>query len=77
MSTALIFPPAVLTVIISQGEFGGGGADGSMIIFSDTEPNFHANLGIDEIVEAQKPFIARHNITAADLYVVTIVPRHI
>ncbi len=24
----------------------GGGADGSMFIFSDTEPNFHANLGI-------------------------------
>ncbi|KZV74685.1 class II peroxidase, partial [Peniophora sp. CONT] len=28
----------------------GGGADGSMIIFADTETNFHANGGIDDIV---------------------------
>ncbi|KAJ8695007.1 fungal class II heme-containing peroxidase [Pleurotus ostreatus] len=59
---AIAFSPA----LTNAGQFGGGGADGSMIIFSDTEPNFHANLGIDEIVEAQKPFIARHNISAAD-----------
>ncbi|KAK0195813.1 manganese peroxidase 1 precursor [Armillaria mellea] len=44
----------------------GGGADGSIITFSDIETAFHANDGIDEIVEAQKPFIARHNITAGD-----------
>ena len=41
-----------------------------MIVFSDIETNFHANNGVDEIVEAQKPFIARHNITPGDLYVV-------
>lgn len=40
-----------------------------MIVFSDIETNFHANNGVDEIVEAQKPFIARHNITPGDLYV--------
>ena len=45
----------------------GGGADGSIIIFSDIETAFHANNGIDEIVEEQKPFIARHNITPGDL----------
>ncbi|KAK0454480.1 manganese peroxidase 2 [Armillaria borealis] len=45
---------------------GGGGADGSIVIFSDIETAFHANNGIDEIVEAQKPFIARSNITAGD-----------
>ncbi|KAK0190116.1 manganese peroxidase 1 precursor [Armillaria mellea] len=44
----------------------GGGADGSIITFSEIETAFHANDGIDEIVEAQKPFIARHNITAGD-----------
>ncbi|KAG9219696.1 hypothetical protein CCMSSC00406_0005982 [Pleurotus cornucopiae] len=46
---------------------GGGGADGSVLTFSDPEVNFPANLGIDEIVEAQKPFLARHNISAGDL----------
>ncbi|KAK0473003.1 manganese peroxidase 1 [Armillaria novae-zelandiae] len=44
----------------------GGGADGSIITFSEIETAFHANDGIDEIVETQKPFIARHNITAGD-----------
>ncbi|KAA1474285.1 manganese peroxidase 1 [Dentipellis sp. KUC8613] len=44
----------------------GGGADGSISIFSDIETNFHANNGIDEIVEEQRPFIARHNITPGD-----------
>ena len=47
----------------------GGGADGSMIVFEDIETNFHANLGVDEIVDEQKPFIAKHNITPGDLYV--------
>lgn len=40
-----------------------------MIIFEDIETNFHANAGVDEIVNEQKPFIARHNITPGDLYV--------
>ncbi|KAJ7172802.1 putative versatile peroxidase [Mycena crocata] len=46
----------------------GGGADGSIVTFSDIETPFPANNGIDEIVEAQKPFIARHNssLTAGD-----------
>ncbi|KAK7445710.1 fungal class II heme-containing peroxidase [Stygiomarasmius scandens] len=42
---------------------GGGGADGSIIVFEDIETAFHANGGIDEIVDAQKAFIAKHNIT--------------
>ncbi|ETW76658.1 manganese peroxidase [Heterobasidion irregulare TC 32-1] len=50
----------------TAGTFGGGGADGSIIIFSSIETAFHANNGIDEIVEEQKPFIARHNITPGD-----------
>ncbi|TFY83699.1 hypothetical protein EWM64_g315 [Hericium alpestre] len=51
---------------LSKGAAGGGGADGSLITFSDTETAFHANGGIDDIVEVQKPFIAAHNITAGD-----------
>lgn len=47
-------------------QFGGGGADGSLIVFSDIETNYHANGGIDDIVEVQKPFIAVHNITPGD-----------
>ncbi|VDC05885.1 unnamed protein product [Peniophora sp. CBMAI 1063] len=45
----------------------GTGADGSFILFEDTETNFHANLGTDEIVNEQKPFVAAHpEISAAD-----------
>ena len=51
----------------ARGQFAGGGADGSIVLFSETETNFHANLGTDEIVALQKPIIARHNISAADL----------
>ncbi|KAJ3789588.1 manganese dependent peroxidase [Lentinula aff. detonsa] len=42
---------------------GGGGADGSIIVFSDIETAFHANGGIDDIVDAQKQFMASHNVT--------------
>ncbi|KAH8101870.1 manganese peroxidase isozyme precursor [Cristinia sonorae] len=59
---AIGFSPA----LARQGKFGGGGADGSVVTFEDTETAFHANLGIDEIIDAQKPFIAKHNITAGD-----------
>ncbi|KAH9918229.1 manganese peroxidase isozyme precursor [Epithele typhae] len=44
-------------------QFGGGGADGSIMAFADIETAFHANGGIDDIVDAQKSFIAAHNIT--------------
>ncbi|KAI0358485.1 manganase peroxidase [Trametes cingulata] len=52
--------------IAATGVFGGGGADGSIAIFEDIETNFHANLGVDEIIDEQRPFIARHNISVAD-----------
>ncbi|KAL7277389.1 class II peroxidase [Trametes coccinea BRFM310] len=52
--------------IAARGQFGGGGADGSIAIFEDIETNFHANLGVDEIIDEQRPFIQRHNITTAD-----------
>ncbi|KAJ7463273.1 manganese peroxidase 3 [Mycena latifolia] len=44
----------------------GGGADGSIITFDEIETAFPANNGIDDIVDAQTPFIAAHNITAGD-----------
>ncbi|KAG7449783.1 manganese peroxidase 1 [Guyanagaster necrorhizus] len=40
-----------------------GGADGSIVTFADVELGFHANIGIDEIVDTQLPFIAAHNAT--------------
>ncbi|KAH8102147.1 prepropeptide lignin peroxidase [Cristinia sonorae] len=43
-----------------------GGADGSIMLFSEVETAFHANIGLDEVVAIQKPFVARHNISAAD-----------
>ncbi|OBZ74439.1 Manganese peroxidase 3 [Grifola frondosa] len=39
----------------ARGVFGGGGADGSIAIFESIETNFHANLGVDEIVNEQAP----------------------
>ncbi|OJT02974.1 Manganese peroxidase 3 [Trametes pubescens] len=49
-----------------MGEFGGGGADGSISIFADTETEYAANLGLDEIINAQAPLIARHTLPTAD-----------
>ncbi|KAF8894150.1 heme peroxidase [Infundibulicybe gibba] len=42
---------------------GGGGADGSIITFGDVETLFHANNGIDGIVNTQKKFMTDHNVT--------------
>ncbi|KAI0259215.1 manganese peroxidase 2 [Gloeopeniophorella convolvens] len=49
----------------SQSKGSGGGADGSMITFSEIETAYHANQGIDEIADRQKTVIAQvQNITA-------------
>ncbi|KAF7760650.1 CAZyme family AA2 [Agaricus bisporus var. burnettii] len=45
---------------------GGGGADGSIVTFSDIETKYPANEGIDDIADALKFFIDRHNLTAGD-----------
>ncbi|KAI0768705.1 peroxidase [Trametes elegans] len=50
----------------AAGQFGGGGADGSISIFESIETNFHASIGVDEIVDEQAPIVARHNITPGD-----------
>ncbi|KAF8519646.1 manganese peroxidase [Hysterangium stoloniferum] len=61
---AIAFSPALK----AQGKPSGGGADGSQIIFPDVEPNFHANLGISDSVDALTPFLSSHpGITAGDL----------
>ncbi|KAL4245328.1 Peroxidase [Abortiporus biennis] len=49
-----------------QGKFGGGGADGSIMAFAEIETNFHANGGIDDIVEAQRPFAIKHGVSFGD-----------
>lgn len=62
---AIGFSPA----LARQHKFGGGGADGSIMTFDTIETAFHANGGIDDIVKVQKPFAAKHNLTAGDLLV--------
>ncbi|KAL1946916.1 hypothetical protein VTO73DRAFT_15020 [Trametes versicolor] len=59
---AIGFSPA----LARQHKFGGGGADGSIITFDTIETAFHANGGIDDIVDVQKPFVTKHNMTAGD-----------
>ena len=68
---AIGFSPA----LTAQGQFGGGGADGSLITFGDIETLYHANGGIDDIVDAQRTFMADNNInmTTGDLYVLSTV----
>jgi len=39
---------------------GGGGADGSIAVFNETELTFHANTGIDDILDTVGPFLAKY-----------------
>ncbi|GJJ13032.1 manganese peroxidase [Clathrus columnatus] len=51
-----------------EGKPAGGGADGSMLVFPNVEPNFSANLGISDSVDALLPFLAAHpQVSAGDL----------
>ncbi|KAI0089364.1 manganese peroxidase 1 [Irpex rosettiformis] len=49
-----------------EGKFGGGGADGSIMAFSEIETNFHANNGVDDIVDKQRPFAIDHGVSFGD-----------
>ncbi|KAJ8696985.1 Versatile peroxidase vpl2 [Pleurotus ostreatus] len=49
-----------------QGKFGGLGADGSIMAHSEIETAFPANLGVDEIIEAQRPFAIKHKVSFGD-----------
>ncbi|PSR78715.1 hypothetical protein PHLCEN_2v7304 [Hermanssonia centrifuga] len=57
---------AISPALEAAGKFGGGGADGSIAIFSETETQFQANIGLDEVVEAQRPFLRRSGMGVAD-----------
>ncbi|KAJ7192621.1 manganese peroxidase 1 precursor [Mycena pura] len=46
----------------------GTGADGSILIFAETELSYDANLGIADAFNVEVPFIMKHNISVADLY---------
>ncbi|KAJ7186079.1 putative versatile peroxidase [Mycena filopes] len=45
---------------------GGGGADGSIITFSETELTYPANAGLDDPIDTEVPFIQAHNVTPGD-----------
>lgn len=36
------------------------------MIFDTIETGFHPNIGLDEIVNLQKPFVAEHGVTPGD-----------
>ncbi|KAF7336170.1 Peroxidase [Mycena venus] len=55
-----------MTRLVSLHRTGGGGADGSIITFNDTELNFPANAGLDDAVNTELPFIQAHNVTPGD-----------
>lgn len=51
-----------------SGKLQGNGADGSIIVFQNTELGFlPENAGIDDSVHALSPFLVNHNVTAGDL----------
>ncbi|KAF8184680.1 manganese peroxidase 1 [Pholiota molesta] len=44
----------------------GGGADGSILAFNSTELQFHANVGIDDIISRQFPVFQALDLTPGD-----------
>ncbi|EKM51420.1 uncharacterized protein PHACADRAFT_152156 [Phanerochaete carnosa HHB-10118-sp] len=54
------------SALAAEGKWPGGGADGSILAFSDTETAFSANAGLDDIVELQKTFVEKHNVSPGD-----------
>ena len=36
------------------------------MLFDEIETAFHPNIGLDEIVNLQKPFVQKHNVNPAD-----------
>ncbi|KAJ7582953.1 heme peroxidase, partial [Mycena floridula] len=61
----LVFHDAIgwSPALFAQGIFGGGGADGSIMKFSDIELPFEANAGIESIVEDERPFAHKYNVS--------------
>ena len=69
--TKIILDDAIVhsAALAAQGLFPGGGADGSMLIFPDVEPNFGANNGISDSVELLNTnIVPKHpDISAGDI----------
>ncbi|KAF7368293.1 Peroxidase [Mycena venus] len=53
-------------LLFLQLEFGGLGADGSIMHHTDIEANYPANNGVDEIIELQRPIAIRHEVSFGD-----------
>ncbi|KAH8107483.1 manganese peroxidase 1 [Phellopilus nigrolimitatus] len=51
----------------TTGKLKGGGADGSIILFNNTELQDPANDGVSDAVNLLAPFLQTHNVTAGDL----------
>ncbi|KAH9942492.1 versatile peroxidase VPS1 [Epithele typhae] len=51
----------------SQGSKAGGGADGSIMKFTDIELMDPANGGTDDIMDLQRPFAWKYNVSYADI----------
>ncbi|GJJ15801.1 hypothetical protein Clacol_010079 [Clathrus columnatus] len=51
-----------------EGQFAGGGADGSVLVFPTVEANFPANLGISDSIDNLVQFLKNHtDVSAADM----------
>lgn len=61
-------PPLNVSIDTDQ-MHSGGGADGSIMAFAQIETNFKASVGMDEIVEEQRPFALKHKVSFGDLCV--------
>ncbi|ESK91435.1 manganese peroxidase [Moniliophthora roreri MCA 2997] len=53
--------------LFAQGEFGGGGADGSIIQHADVEFRYSGNRGLEDIVERLTPLGPRYQVAYGDL----------
>ncbi|KAF7308768.1 Peroxidase [Mycena kentingensis (nom. inval.)] len=51
----------------SRGQFPGGGADGSIIAFSDVELTYGANDGLDEIVDDERKLADKYGVSYGDM----------
>ncbi|TCD65889.1 hypothetical protein EIP91_002049 [Steccherinum ochraceum] len=65
-SLRLTFHDAIGFSLHKPANVGGGGADGSIMAHSEIETNYHANNGVDEIIEEQRPIAIRHNVSFGD-----------
>ncbi|EJD02614.1 manganese peroxidase 2 [Fomitiporia mediterranea MF3/22] len=50
-----------------SGQYPGHGADGSIIVFHDTELAFRGNNGIEDAVFSLLPFLSKYNVSAGDI----------